>query len=244
MYHDIFGLPRLMDNVGYIYPVKMKDYLGFCNYSWILRYEKAHTYVKSEEISNFEAIIYRNFRCDLLEGFEGNNLIKVKIYAIGQIIKIVLKEEPRFDFEKNEFLLSNNRKINKNNYDEFRSIVMEQNLIMKEKIYKSKELEQWFEKAKKTKEKENKNSNVDFEDIVSTIKNKTGCTYDELLNETYYQLITDFMRVIEISNHEDAVIFASQVGTDKIKIEPISKKIKLMQEDPDESLKKKFNSLL
>lgn len=30
---------------------------------------------------------------------------------------------------------------------------MEQNLIMKEKIYKSKELEQWFEKAKKTKRK-------------------------------------------------------------------------------------------
>ena len=33
MYHDIFGLPRLMDNVEYIYPVKMKDYLDISNYN-------------------------------------------------------------------------------------------------------------------------------------------------------------------------------------------------------------------
>lgn len=243
MFTDIFGLPRELKNVGKIYPIKMCDYLEFCNYSWILRYEKAHTYVKDENITNFEAVIYREFNCEAINNFKGNDLIKIKIYAIGQIIRLTLHQEPKFDFEKNEFTI-NGKKINKNNYDEFRKIVMEQNLIVKEKIYKSKEIEQWFKKARKTKDREEKNNNIGFEEIVSTVRAKTGNTYEELLQETYYQLMTDFMRINEVVNHEDTVIFASQVGTNKIKINPISKKLTLVQEDPDKALVKEFKSLL
>jgi len=244
MFHDIFGLPRELNNVGKVYPIRMKDYLEFCNYSWILKFEKAHTYVKSEEISNFEAIIYREFECDLIKGFEGNDLIKLKIYALGQIIRLTIHEEPKFDFSKNQFILSNNKKIDRDNYDEFRNIVMEQNLITKEKIYKSKELEQIFKKARKAKEKESGEGELGFDEIVSVVRVKTGNTYEELLQETYYQLMTDFLRINEIVNHEDTIIFASQVGTDKIKINSISKKITLMQEDPDETYIKKFKSLI
>lgn len=237
MFEDIFGLPRQCRGIGDIYPILLKDYALFSNYSWILRYDKRHTYTTSDDVTTLEAILFKNFNCDILEGLSGNDLVKYKVFTLQGVIEMVTKDVVEYSFQDNCYYIGKEKDkvLGSYNYDDFRQIVMEQNLIHAEKFYKSKLVEQWMKKAKEARAR--KSDGMNFEDIVTTIKVFTNCKFNEIYEETYYQVMSTFMRISEIKNYDTSVIFASQVGTDKVPIESFAKPLKLLESNDDNLLK-------
>lgn len=247
MFEDIFGLPRKCTDIGDIYPILLKDYALFSNYSWILKYDKRHTYTTSDDVSTLEAILFKEFTCEFLEGLTGNNLVKYKIFSLQGVIEMVTRKPVAYDVQSRCYYIGDKNDednvgvLGVYNYDQFRKIVMEQNLIHQEKFYKSKLVEQWMSDAKKVKE--SNSSNVQFEDIVSTIKNMTGFSYEDIYKQTYYQTITDYKRILNIKAHDMSVLFASQHGTKAVKIIDMSENLDL-QKNPNDDLVRKYNDFI
>lgn len=238
MFEDIFNLPRIVKGVGEVYPVLLKDYMNFMQVAWILKYNKKHTYTEDEEISTLEAILFKDFSCSELKDINGNDAVKYKAYCIKCLIEIVCKDIVEVNFQDKCFYIGKTKEkcVNEFNYDVFRKIVMEQNLIQEEKFYKSKLVAKKMADAREVRSR--KQGNIQFEDIISTIKNFSGVSYKEIYKQSYYQTITDFSRIRNIKEHDLTVLFASQFGTKQVKIVDFSCNLELMKDNSKESIKR------
>lgn len=238
MFEDIFNLPRIVKGVGEVYPVLLKDYMNFMQVAWILKYNKKHTYTEDEEISTLEAILFKDFSCSELKDINGNDAVKYKAYCIKCLIEIVCKDIVEVNFQDKCFYIGKTKEkcVNEFNYDVFRKVVMEQNLIQEEKFYKSKIVAKKMADAREVRSR--KQGNIQFEDIISTIKNFSGVSYKEIYKQSYYQTITDFSRIRNIKEHDLTVLFASQFGTKQVKIVDFSCNLELMKDNSKESIKR------
>lgn len=238
MFEDIFNLPRIVKGVGEVYPVLLKDYMNFMQVAWILKYNKKHTYTEDEEISTLEAILFKDFSCSELKDINGNDAVKYKAYCIKCLIEIVCKDIVEVNFQDKCFYIGKTKEkcVNEFNYDVFRKIVMEQNLIQEEKFYKSKLVAKKMADAREVRNR--KQGNIQFEDIISTIKNFSGVSYEDIYKQSYYQTITDFSRIRNIKEHDLTVLFASQFGTKQVKIVDFSCNLELMKDNSKESIKR------
>nr|DAW63518.1 MAG TPA: hypothetical protein [Caudoviricetes sp.] len=238
MFEDIFNLPRIVKGVGEVYPVLLKDYMNFMQVAWILKYNKKHTYTEDEEISTLEAILFKDFSCSELKDINGNDAVKYKAYCIKCLIEIVCKDIVEVNFQDKCFYIGKTKEkcVNKFNYDVFRKVVMEQNLIQEEKFYKSKIVAKKMADAREVRSR--KQGNIQFEDIISTIKNFSGVSYETIYKQSYYQTITDFSRIRNIKEHDLTVLFASQFGTKQVKIVDFSCDLELMKDSSKESIKR------
>lgn len=238
MFEDIFNLPRIVKGVGEVYPVLLKDYMNFMQVAWILKYNKKHTYTEDEEISTLEAILFKDFSCSELKDINGNDAVKYKAYCIKCLIEIVCKDIVEVNFQDKCFYIGKTKEkcVNEFNYDVFRKVVMEQNLIQEEKFYKSKIVAKKMADAREVRSR--KQGNIQFEDIISTIKNFSGVSYKEIYKQSYYQTITDFSRIRNIKEHDLTVLFASQFGTKQVRIVDFSCNLELMKDNSKESIKR------
>lgn len=243
MFEDIFNLPRIVKGVGEVYPVLLKDYMNFMQVAWILKYNKKHTYTEDEEISTLEAILFKDFSCSELKDINGNDAVRYKAYCIKRLIEIVCKDTVEVDFQDKCFYIgkAKERCVNEFNYDVFRKVVMEQNLIQEEKIYKSKLFAQWMQDAKELNRKNGSNREID--DIISTIRIYTGASYNEIAQQTYYQIMTDFCRIQKFKEYELTALFASQHGTKNISIVDYTESLGL-RKDQDDGLTMKIGEVL
>jgi hypothetical protein len=194
----LFAEPEYVDGIDEnnpiaIYPVKAKDYDLFQMYSQVLHLSKNH---------------FAETPCPLLIlVLLSHELLGIKEEELKlnfcNLFSLVLQKEVNFISIEEGFLIGKDNIISHHNYDKIREIIMRQNLMFEQKIYKTKLMNQWAEKALKAKQKGA--AKVSFEDIVSTVS--VGCHkhYDDLKNYTIYQIFSDFYRYRKIEEHRSNI---------------------------------------
>lgn len=188
----IFGKPDYIESIGNVYPVKLKDYDEFIDLSVYLYFNKQHFPDLVQDFSLFELLI---------NGLSEEGIIDV----LKRLFQIVLKQDVSFidNYYEFYFQLENGNKINKDNYDELRKVVMKQNLMFEQKVYKSKLVQEWANKS--LKEKVKKGIKIEFEDMITTVSVFTGKHYWDLAEYTIYQLKADFNRITKFKNYDSSV---------------------------------------
>ena len=211
---SIWGLPEEVNGIGNIYPVKMIDYDRFNSVSNYLRYAKGHFQLPKGDSSKIPLL-------DLLLHFFREDEIDKKLCIL---FSIILRSEVSFMTNGEDYYFQSEEVeedgkiiyhcINRDNYDEFRQVVMKQNLIHEPKVYKNKMVQQWAEKVLNAR---NKNSaNIEVEDMITTVSAFTGKNYNVLMNSSIYQLYADFYRVRKMKNFDTSVLAGAVGGEMKL----------------------------
>ena len=202
----IFAKPEFIEGIGNVYPIKLKNYDEFQECSNLLYISKSNfkecdipllglIFMSAEQLGVKEQ--------DLIISFE-------KLFSLVLRTPVKLKSnEEMFWFEVDE--TSN---INFYNYDVICSTIMKQNLLFAPKIYKDPLVQEW---ANKVLESRSKNSvKITIEDFITTVKNFGGLTYEQIMEQTIYQLYSDFYRIGKMKEYEKSCLFAT------VSVEPIS----------------------
>lgn len=128
-------------------------------------------------------------------------------------------------------------KINKDNFNYYRNLVLEMNCVKEEKINPNPEIQRAIERSKRVKAMEGEK--LEFSDICSSCVGFNGLTYNDLNDFTIYQLYMTYYRIGQIKNYDTSTLFAT-VSTEKINIESWSKHINLFQEESHFITEEKF----
>jgi hypothetical protein len=128
----------------------------------------------------------------------------------------ICKIDKNKDFDIYNVCISiNDFRVDRNNYDYLRNQIIKVNNMHLPKQSKNAELQKWFDKARKHKEREN---NIDMEDIITSIMSIDGYTQEEMKNMTIYAV----NKLVEKINNRDqfkANISYICAGAEKVKIE-------------------------
>ncbi|NLD45796.1 MAG: hypothetical protein GX660_01160 [Clostridiaceae bacterium] len=211
---NILGIPEVVEGVGNIYPVLVKDYDEFMRYSSLLVYA-SHEQLDIEPSISILDLLVQNVAANsrVIDGF-------------FHLFKLVLRKDVSFDVEDGEcvFRIDSNHAINRTNFDMLRQVIMKQNLLYEPKKYKNKLVQEY---AELTIENRMKNSpKISIESILTTVSVYKGMTYDSLANQTIYQLTADFKRICRMKDYERSVDYQC-VSTEKIDIPYFAEDINL-----------------
>ncbi|MNH66532.1 hypothetical protein D3C73_185650 [compost metagenome] len=218
----IFGEPDFTESVGHIYPVKLKDYDQFQEASSVLYYNKHHFGDEFQEFLLLDLIVL---------GLREQKFID----DLQTIFTIVTQKEVEFKYDETNqsygFILDNTYLINGLNYDEIRQIIMKQNIMFEQKVYKDKRVQAWAEKTMKARSKNG--IKMDLEDIISTVSVITGKNYSDLREYTIYQLQSDFNRINKIKSYDTTVSFMC-AGDTKSSLTHYAEKVDLFKNPYDD----------
>ena len=231
----IFAQPEHIQEIGNIYPIKLINHDEFQECSKLLYISKSH--FQEQDIPLLGLIfVYKEYlginEEDLILSFE-------KLFSLVLRKTVEIKyDNDMFWFEFKDKVLDENgkikslkRQINFYNYDSIREIVMKQNLIFEQKIYKDPLVQEW---ANKVLESRSKNSpKITIEDFITTVKNFDGLTYDQIMEQSIYQLYADFYRIGKMKEFEKSCLFAT-VSTEPISIQHFAQNIDIWKSPYDD----------
>ncbi len=218
----ILGQPEFIDDVGYIYPVKVKDYDKFMSCVNALLISKDNFIIEDKNKYLLLDLIIFSLRDE--------NIIK----NMEKLFSLVLQKEVSFIFMENKygFVIEENKIIDRNNYEQVKKIIMKQNLLFEPKIFKDKLVQQW---AEKVLEARRRNSiKCDIEDMISTVSVVTGKSYEQIAEQTLYQLYADFKRIMKLKDYDTSISFKC-AGAEKVSINHFAETINMF-ENPYDSL--------
>lgn len=210
---DILGLPRECEGVGNVYPVRLFEEDKFYdNYHFLMLGKKHFGIDDDNDIDNIDllTILFVHY----IKNSKDDESIKLEFEKMKVIFSIVLREEMNYIISENGIIFFNekqNRIINKDNYEKVRHIIMKQNLLFEQKVYKDPLVQKWAMKALEAKQKGN---NLTDEAMITTISVLGGKSYDEIKNMTIYQFKAEFYRIMAIKDYDTSVIFATVAGSD------------------------------
>lgn len=177
-------------------------------------------------VKNFDIIIH------------DQNSLSMLIKLLSLCFKV---DESKFKIEKGldgySFLMMNSNIIDRDNYDFVRDQIIKINRLHLPKQAKTKELQKWYDLARKAKSKEG--SNVDLEDIITTLHVITGTPYSEIKNMTVYQINRSIERVNKIKEYETNIQFICAGGGKGIKLDSYLAHI---EEEMEEKLSTSFDA--
>jgi len=220
----ILGLPVKIKNVGSAHFIKIKQLPEFTLLQNILTInkDKIISMYKQQNMDE-EAINYFINSISLYQWVI--NIPEVK-ESYSQLFYFIFKEDV-FD------------KVNENNFEYLRQLIMDMNCIKEEKINPNPEIQKWIDKSKKFKQN---GEILTFEDIVTSIAVGTGYTYEYINNLSLYQFNLTFQRISAFKSYDTSTLF-STVSTEKINIESWCKNIDLFKEEKDGVSRDEFNKI-
>jgi len=121
--------------------------------------------------------------------------------------------------------------ISNHNYDNIRNIIMKQNLLFEQKVYKTELMNKWAEKAMKAKQKNA--PNISLEDIITTVSVGCGKLFSDLEEYSIYQLYSDFFRLRKIMEHDSSVHFLC-AGATNLKLQDFAESLNLYHNPYDD----------
>ena len=196
----IFGKPDYVDGIGLIYPVQMKNYDDFMSVANILCLSYEHFNV--DEIK--KELHKENIRLlDLVILSATQNQGYLGIYNLTRVLKLVLKEDVRFNQVENTFHMKDGNKISRDNYDQFREIVMTQNLLFTPKVYKNKKLQEWADKVIKARAKSA--ISADIESQISTVALLANKDFKEIEEWSIYQFNMQYNRIHKFETYKTTI---------------------------------------
>ncbi|NBI28599.1 hypothetical protein [Chengkuizengella marina] len=227
----ILGKPSHLDGVGQIYPIKLKDYDEFVECSYLLQYSKNNFDEKVHHFPLLDLIVFSS---------KDSNIIK----RLEKLFSLIIQKEVRFTSNNDTyvFAIDEIHRIHSTNYDEFRKLAMTQNLIYEPKVYKNALVQEWANEVLQARAKGK--ANILMEDMISTISITAGKTYDQLSEQTIYQIHSDFNRISKSKDYDNAIRMKC-AGAEKVSINHYAENLKL-SESPYDNLfvsKSKLNGL-
>lgn len=194
--NNIFNRPTVVEGVGQVYPIKIKDWEMFESYLDLLMLSKASLPIEDESVPLLNRIIA--FFSEDPESVE----MMTDLFNLVTRTDSFKFEVKLFPFQNYYFINDNEQEINADNYEELRKIILHQNIILEPKVFKSKRVAEWAQKALELK---NRNSaNVTLEDMITTVSVVKGIHYHELEDYSIYQLKSDFQRINMIKSFESS----------------------------------------
>lgn len=201
------------NNTILIYPIKVKDYEKFSRYTGILYLSKNHFSESIREYPLLELLFVSHQSFGLSTEDFINNFCKLFSIITLKDVNFIDQEGFVFFDDKiiNNEIIKIKKVINLYNYEKIRQVIMQQNLIHEQKIYKTELMNKWAQKALKAKQKNA--PNITLEDMVSTVS--VGCHkhYWDLENYTIYQIYSDFYRLRKMVDYDTGVQYRC-VGND------------------------------
>jgi hypothetical protein len=224
----IFAQPDFIEGIGNVYPIQLKDYEEFQQYSSILYLSKKHF---GEENIPLLGLLF-GYSQHLGFTYDSLTLTLEKLFSLVLRKKVyIYQTDDNFWFQTDDGLFSEYvSKIDFFNYEDLRSIIMKQNLIFEQKVYKNPKVQEWANKVLEARSKNG--SNITIEDIISTVSVYKGVSYDDLQNYTLYQLYADFYRIRKMKKYDADVIFRSV--SDKVTIEDFAEQVNLFKNPYDD----------
>lgn len=216
----ILGLPEYIEGIGNIYPVKVKDYDVFMENADILMYNRQHFLIEG----NYPLL-------DLV--IAGLPDREKTISKLETIFNLVLNQKVYFvvDGMQYGFIIDEEHIIDNSNYDIIRQVIMKQNLLFEPKVYKDKITQEWANKVLEARAKQG--LKITIEDKITTVATFKGLTYDQIAEETIYQLEADFIRISKIISHNTTAEIASGqiaiAGKPNIEINNFAESIDMFQ---------------
>jgi hypothetical protein len=220
----IFGRHTHVDGIGNVHPIKLKDHDEFVDCSMVLYYSK----------NNFPEESQEDKLLDLLVGLNDEKIIE----DLEKVLSMSLKQVVHFNVVNGNdygFVIDETHYINRDNYDIIRQVIMQQNLMFEQKIYKDKLVQEWANKVIQARAKSS--IKMEFEDMVSTVSVFTGKHYWDLAEYTIYQLKSDFNRISKFKDYDASVLFRT-VSND-VKISHFAEDIDLFKNPYDDLFKSK-----
>jgi hypothetical protein len=211
----ILGLPIDTD-IGQCEFIKVKEYPDYFADLQIMSLNKLHIIYKYHEINKnheFDDVIKELEKLTLFEIVTGIPEIQMAYYRV--FLKVFGNEEALY-------------KINNQNFDYYRKLIMDMNCVKEEVINPNPEIQRFIEKSKRVKQQESEP--LTFADIVSSVVGYNGLSYRDINEMTVYQLYMTFHRIAQIKGYDTSTLFAT-VSTEKIKIESWCKHINLFEEE-------------
>lgn len=196
----IFGKPKKINELGNIYPVRVKDWEAFEDVANILLMGHDHITLNDESKD-----IFLLDKVALAYGYEHPHVID----DLCEIFRIVLRVD-KVDFRaiKDEdyyFISDKEHLITRYNYDDVRKVIMTQNLLFEPKVYSDPLLQEWAEMTMKAREKKanpNGKKGTTLEDMISTLAALSDKTFEQIEEYTIYQLRALFSRILLKGNYD------------------------------------------
>lgn len=222
---NILGQPKHIEGVGYVYPVKLSDYGDFMEVARLITVTKERFPPElRDEYSLFELVTSLSLHAD-----ESVSLLKLVKMVTDKEFKVIDGESVSLNAEDGS-------SIDNSNFEEFRKVVMDQNLLYEEKVFKNPMVKKWADKVLETRQRDA--IDMSMEDIISVVHVGTGVPYDTILNYTIYQLRHTFQRVVKIKDWERSIKLLC-AGAEGIKEEPYTEKIEMAKNPYDDVFKSK-----
>jgi hypothetical protein len=232
----IFAQPEYVEGIGDVYPIRLKDFDKFQECSGIL-YISKNNFKNCDDVPLLDLI----FVCAEQLGFTPIELIS----TFEKLFSLVLRKEVKFIEFKSYFDIENKYKIDALNYEKLRSVIMNQNIIIEPKVYKTEIMNKWAQKALIAKQKNA--PKITMEDMITTISVESQKHYWDLENYTIYQIYSDFYRIRKIMNHNISVQYKSSQNYDpsSISVEDFAESLDLYHNPYDDLFvdKDKFSKL-
>ncbi|CAH0118523.1 hypothetical protein PAE9249_01012 [Paenibacillus sp. CECT 9249] len=215
----ILGQPEYVDGAGPIYPVKLKHYDEFRQCSSVLYYSKLHFNEQFQTFPLLDLLIFG------LRDEQVTDMLK-------RLFCLVLRKNVEYIElgDKYAFLTDDGNAVRRDNYDEIRKIVMRQNLLFEQKIYRNELTQAWANKVLQAKAKQG--VNITLEDMVTTVSAITGKSYDQLAEQTIYQLHADFKRIAKDKDYQTSIAMMC-AGADQINVRHFAEQIDLFENPYD-----------
>jgi|GEM_PF-2022958 len=231
--------PCYLDNLGYIYPIKVKDYMKFSKYIKYIVFTKKHLDLQSD-ISLLEGLLLLNIMS--IESNKQTDEYYKCISELEMLFSMVTRKDIKIkDIDELVFVDDKiTTVIDKNNFDTFRKIILNQNLLQEPKIYDDPYQAKWIEKAKIAKMKDS--HVVDIGEIMTIVSCGTGKSYDVIKNQNILQLYSDYYRLTQVANYEAITLFktVAQKLPDVKYVEPI---VKELYKDSDADIRINSNNI-
>lgn len=197
--NNIFNRPTVVEGVGKVFPIKIRDWEVFEGYLDLLLLSKASLPTEDESVPLLYRII-SYYRDDPKSVEMLAELFNLVTQTDSFYFDVKLFPEENFCFINNE-----EQEINADNYEELRKVILHQNIILEPKIFKSKRVAEWARKALELKSRNS--ANVTLEDMITTVSVVKGVHYNELEDYSMYQLKSDFQRINMIKSFESSSNF-------------------------------------
>jgi hypothetical protein len=202
-----------------------------------------------EHATETEKEIISKLRSEL-DLYNKNEIIRYSIKEMEYLFEMVLHKQVKFDgtYENKvlrdyRFIIDDDDKknINKFNFDAFKKIVMEQNLLFEPLTSPSEVGNMLIQQAMESRMMKNGDSG-DLEAICSVVSVGKHISDKELMEYTYYRLIYDFTTINRIEGNRFAFLLRSQ-GSESAEITDLSHSIDLNINPYDNLLQKQDHSL-
>ena len=243
----LFDLPCRIDDTLSVYPVKVADYKRFNQLSKYLLISKENLGISSD-IDLLTTVIQIALQ-QMSEGRE--DILEECFYTIvgelEELFSILTRDNIIFKSNTLEKMIFTNENhtniISSYNYENLRKVVIKQNLIHEQKVYKNKIVAEWADRVRRAREKNNPKTN--FYDILNIVSVGMNLSYKEIYESmNVFQLYSYFARLAHEENYRATILF--KTVSDKVPNVDYSKSMitEIMKNPDDDLFKDSGNSKL